>query len=313
VVVTELARRGVFPGRGSRAVLGGSAFSKGRARTLNFIPRRTLCPARCLPVLVMVLSAAVGGCAAGHRRAAPPTDVETGIVRLERIEKPEQAGQWTSGVDRIGWEAEAYRLQPGDEIEIRVLYNTDLATITRVLPDGTVSVPILGQTRAAGKTLQEYEEEIARGLGEFIVDPRVTVIPRKLAGNYVFVLGEVRNPGAYEIAGTMTVTQAIARAGGSMDAGKLNSVLLVRRTAPDAITGIRVNVSKLLNNQAQAKDRIIRAYDIVYVPTTLIGKIDTFLEQFFARTAAPWLWYVWMKTATDWDENKVTTLPVQSK
>jgi polysaccharide export outer membrane protein len=231
-------------------------------------------------------------------------------VRLERIEKPEQAGQWSSGQDRVGWEAQAYRLQPGDEIEIRVLYNSDLWTTTRVMPDGTVAVPIKGQTPAAGKTLAQLEQEIARGLSDYLVDPKVTVIPKKIAGNCVFVLGEVKNPGAYEITGSMTVTQALARAGGSTDAAKLNSVLVVRRTAPDAVTGMRVNVSTLLGNQANAKDRIVRAYDIIYVPKTLIGRIDTFLEQFLTKTAAPWVWYVWLRTATDWDESNVTTLPV---
>jgi polysaccharide export outer membrane protein len=246
--------------------------------------------------------------------AAPPADVETGTVRLERIKRPEQAGQWESGEGRVGWETEAYRLQPGDEIEIRVLYNDDLSTTTRVLPDGSVAVPIVGQTKGAGKTLAEFQGEVARGLAELIVDPKVTVIPKKLAGNYVFVLGEVRNPGAYEITGTMTVTQAIARAGGALDFGKLNSVLVVRRTAPDALTGIRVNVSTVLANQARAKDRVIRAYDIVYVPRTLIGRIDTFLEQFFTRTSSPWLWYIWMRTAADWDKSNVTTaVPIEAK
>lgn len=268
-----------------------------------------MCPASGLPALVTILSLMVGGCAASQKQA-PPTDVETGTVRLERMEKPEQAGQWASGQDRIGWEAEAYRLQPGDDIEIRVLYNADLWTTTKVLPDGTVSAPIRGQIQAAGKTLAQLEQEIALGLSDYLVDPKVTIIPRKLAGNYVFVLGEVKNPGAYEIAGTMTVTQALARAGGTTDKGKLNSVLVVRRTAPDAVTGMRVNVSTLLGNQANARDRIVRAYDIVYVPTTLIGRIDTFLEQFFTRTAAPWVWYVWLRTAVDMSENKVTTLPV---
>ncbi|MBN1504631.1 MAG: polysaccharide export protein [Candidatus Eisenbacteria bacterium] len=260
-------------------------------------------------MFLAIVALAAGGCAATQKQT-PPTDVETGTVRLERIERPEQAGQWTSGEDRIGWEAEAYRLQPGDEVEIRVLYNADLSTTTKILPDGTISVPIQGQTQAAGKTLVELEQEIARGMSDYLVDPKVTVIAKRLAGNYVFVLGEVRNPGAYEITGTMTVVQAVARAGGSMETAKLNSVLLVRRTAPDAVTGIRVNVSTLLGNQAGAKDRVIRAYDIVYVPKTLIGRIDTFLEQFFTRTAAPWVWYVWLRTAVDWDEEDVTALPV---
>lgn len=310
MVVKELVRRKKLSVRRPGGVYAKRVRTGGCLRVVNLMRHSTLRSASSFPALVTILTLVAGGCAASSKRATPPTDVETGTVRLERIEKPEQAGQWTSGQDRVGWEAELYRLQPGDEIEIRVQYNSDLWTTTRVMPDGTVAVPVQGQTLAAGKTLVQLEQEIAKGLSTYLVDPKVTVIPKKLAGNYVFVLGEVKNPGAYEITSMMTVTQALARAGGSTDVAKLNSVLLVRRTAPDAVTGIRVNVSTLLSNQAKAKDRIVRAYDIVYVPKTMIGRLDTFLEQFFTKTAAPWIWYVWLRTATDWDENTVTALPV---
>ncbi len=309
MVVKKFASRKVAR-TGRPGAAGGRGAAPGwRPSAANPMSRRGLGTVRGLPALATILFLLAGGCATGGKNARP-ADVETGTVRLERMEKPEEAGQWTSGEDRIGWEAEAYRLQPGDEIEIRVLYNADLWTTTTVMPDGTVAVPMNGQTLAAGKTLVQLEQEIAKGLSTYLVDPKVTVVPKNLAGNNVFVLGEVKNPGAYQITGTMTVTQALARAGGNTDAAKLNSVLVVRRTAADAVTGLRVNVSTILGNQANASDRILRAHDIVYVPKTMIGRIDTFLEQFFTKTAAPWVWYVWLRTATDWDESSVTALPV---
>jgi polysaccharide export outer membrane protein len=256
----------------------------------------------------MLVSISVGGCATS--RKAPP-DLETGTVRLEKLTLPEKAGVWEAGQDRIGWEVDSYKLQPGDELEIHVLYNNDLFTVTRVLPDGTVSAPVIGQIDTAGKTPNEIAAAIASGLSQYIVEPKVTVILRKLAGNYVFVLGEVKSQGAYEIFGPMTATQAIARAGGATDAAKLNSVLVIRRTSPDAIVGMRVNVDWLLKNRVSSKDRILRAYDIVYVPTTFIGKVDVFLEQFFGQTASPWLWYVWARSAIEW-KGTTTTVGVQA-
>lgn len=259
----------------------------------------------CLPLLVMLVSIVAGGCATV--RKAPP-DMETGIVRLEKLEVPEKAGVWEAGQDRVGWEADSYRLQPGDEMQIHVLYNNDLFTVTRVLPDGTVPAPVIGQVEAAGKTPNELAAAIATGLSQYIVEPKVTVILSKLAGNYVFVVGEVRAQGAYEIYGPMTVTQAIARAGGATNTAKLNSVLVLRRTSPDIVTGMRVNVDWLLKNRVSSKDRMVRAYDIVYVPPTFIGKLDTFIEQFFGRTISPWLWYIWARTSIDWK----STQPVQT-
>ena len=266
------------------------------------------CPAaNCLPLLVMLLSIVVGGCSTAVK---VPPGTETGVVRLEKLSVPEKAGTWKAGEDRIGWEADSYRLQPGDQLEIRVLYNNDLFAQTRVLPDGTVPVPVIGQVQAADKTPNELAAEIASGLSRYLVDPKVSVILTKLAGNFVFVMGEVRAQGAYEIVGPMTVTQAIAKAGGGTNAAKLNSVLVLRRTSPDAVTGLRVNVSWLLKNRAASKDRMIRAYDIVYVPSTFIGKVDVFVEQFFSKTVSPWLWYIWARTSIDWDSSHNIQTPV---
>lgn len=226
--------------------------------------------------------------------------MESGIIRLEKLTQPEEAGVWEAGKDRVGWEADSYKLQSGDEVEIRVLYNNDLSTVTRVLPDGTISAPIVGQIGATGKTPSEVAAAIAEGLSQYIVEPKVSLLVRKLAGNYVFVMGEVKSQGAYEVLGPLTVTQAIARAGGGTNAAKLNSVLVIRRTSPDTVVGMRVNVDWLLKNRVSSKDRTVRAYDIIYVPSTFIGKVDVFLEQFFTKTSSPWLWYIWARYAIDW-------------
>ncbi|MFH0778424.1 MAG: polysaccharide biosynthesis/export family protein [Candidatus Eisenbacteria bacterium] len=263
--------------------------------------------AKCLPAFAMVISLAVGGCApAGTGLEGPGS----GTLRVEDIKQPEEAGVWESGQDRIGWESDVYRLQPGDEIEVLVMYNTDLSTITRVLPDGSVSVPVIGQVRAATLTPGELADAIAERLSEYLVDPKVSIIIKRLAGNNVFVFGEVKTPGAFEMPGQISVTQAIAKAGGPTNVAKLGSVLVIRRTSPETITGVRVNVGSLLANKPKSGDMVLRAYDIVYVPSTFIGKVDNFLEQFFTRTSSPWLWYVWMRTAIDWGDKTTVSVPL---
>jgi len=252
---------------------------------------------RCLSVLVIVVSLAVGGCASSKPEVG---DTGIGTIRMEKLLKPEDAGIWETGEARVSWEVEAYRLQPGDEIQVAVLYNSNLSTATSVLPDGTISVPVLGQMRAVEKTPQELADIIAQGLSEYLVDPKVSVIVTRLAGNYVFVLGEVRSPGAHPISGQFSVTQALATAGGPTKTAKLNSVLIIRRTSADTITGIRVSVDKVLKNKRFSEDRILRAHDIVYVPTTFIGHVGNFLNQFFAQTSSPWLWYIWARHAVEW-------------
>lgn len=284
-----------------------SGFSFNSVRTLTSLRLPKCSAARGLSLLAMLVSIVVGGCSTSVKT---PPNTETGVVRLEKLAVPQKAGTWESGQDRVGWEADSYRLQPGDQLEIHVLYNNDLFTSTRVLPDGTVPAPVIGQVQATNRTPNELATAIATGLSQYIVDPKVSVILTKLAGNYIFVMGEVRVQGAYEIFGPMTVTQAIARAGGGTNAAKLNSVLVIRRTSPDAVTGMRVNVDWLLKNRVSSKDRIVRAYDIVYVPPTFIGKLDVFVEQFFSKTVSPWLWYIWARTAIDWESARNLQTPV---
>jgi protein involved in polysaccharide export with SLBB domain len=310
VKLAGLRRNETLREHGASLCQGNSVWNVGHSSSKSNLICRALCVAKVSAVVAMLAALGVGGCSVGAKSGRVAlTDAEMGTVRLERLESPEQAGQWEVGKDRLGWEAEPYRLQPGDEVEMRVLYHADLLTNTRVLPDGSTSFPIVGQIQAAGKTLQELEKEMTDALGELLVDPKVSVVVKRLAGNYVFVLGQVRLQGAYEISGPMTVTQALARAGGPIDTAKLGNVLVIRRTSPDSVTGIRVNVDRILKNGESASDRVLRAYDIVYVPKTLIGKIDTFIEQFFAKTAAPWLWYVWYRSAIDWDEMQLETNP----
>ena len=103
-----------------------------------------------------------------------------------------------------------FLLGPEDELEITVWKNPDLSRITAIRPDGYISMPIIGDIKAAGLTADGLSKEIAAQLKEYIQIPSVSVSVKELNSYFVFVMGEVNKPGRYPLKSYVTVLQAIS-------------------------------------------------------------------------------------------------------
>ncbi|MCK4409771.1 MAG: SLBB domain-containing protein, partial [Candidatus Eisenbacteria sp.] len=108
----------------------------------------------------------------------------------------------------------------------------------------------------------------------------------------VYVLGEVERPGLVVSEGTIRVSMALAAAGGIESTGKPSSVIVVRTTDVPEATAIKVDVSKVLSGRDLSQDLILEPYDVVFVPRSVIGKVDEFVELFFSRIAPAQLFYL---------------------
>ena len=126
-----------------------------------------------------------------------------GIVILLK-ESPPQAGTPLQG---------AYRLGPGDRLEISVFGHEDLRQELEVLADGTVVLPMAGAVPEAGKTVSELRQELEMKLKEYLVDPQVSLDIKDYKSQPVNVVGEVKNPGQYYLKGPTTLVDIIALAG----------------------------------------------------------------------------------------------------
>lgn len=109
---------------------------------------------------------------------------------------------------------EAYRIGPEDVLEISVWKEEALKKEVLVRPDGEISFPLAGDIRAAGRTVAEVREEIARRIGKFIPEPVVSVLVNRVASNKVYVIGRVNRPGDFAAGRYIDVLQALAMAGG---------------------------------------------------------------------------------------------------
>ena len=115
-----------------------------------------------------------------------------------------------------------------DLLEITVWKNPDLSRTTAIRPDGFISMPIIGDVRAAGLTADALAKEIAARLKEYIQIPSVSVSVKELNSYAVFVIGEVAKPGKYQLKSYVTVLQAISLAGGFTTYASKNKLQVVR-------------------------------------------------------------------------------------
>jgi len=107
-----------------------------------------------------------------------------------------------------------YRLGMQDVIALTVLGHAELSGKFTVLQDGTLLVPLVGSVSAAGHTVSQIQTEVAQRLADgFLKNPSVSVDVQQYASQRVFVMGEVRTPGAIPLNGVMTLLEALARAG----------------------------------------------------------------------------------------------------
>jgi polysaccharide export outer membrane protein len=166
-----------------------------------------------------------------------------------------------------------YRVNPGDELQISVWREDQLQRAVMVLPDGTISFPLVGRISAAGQSTREIEEAISRGLAIKYVDgnvPDVTVAVTKTSGLQFSVIGKVRSPGSFTPGRYLTLLEAVSLAGGVDEFANLDNVVVVRKSG-NGLVVIPVKLSGILRSRSVSTEAVnalplIRSGDTVIVP-----------------------------------------------
>ncbi len=156
---------------------------------------------------------------------------------------------------------------------------------TRVTPDGTVALPAIGNLPVNGLTLAEIKREADARYDEVVYGIEVTPVLLQRAPRFVYVVGEVANPGRFEMESPMTLTQAIAMAGGWNVGANLNQVVVFRRGDDWRLIATMLDIrGALYGKQPCPSDEIwLRDTDIVIVPKSPILEADEFIELVFTR------------------------------
>ena len=122
-----------------------------------------------------------------------------------------------------------YIIGPADVLEVMLWKEQDLSRQVHVRMDGRISVPLLGDVEAAGKTIDGLAKMLSEQYSKVLEEPAVTVMLFEGRSYKYFVIGKVRTPGEFRIEAPITVLQAIARSGGFVEWAKTADVLLVRK------------------------------------------------------------------------------------
>ncbi len=157
---------------------------------------------------------------------------------------------------------QTYTIGAADVLQIAVWKEPELSRDATVRLDGLVTVPLLGDTQAAGKTPNELAADIATKLARFIEKPRVSVSVTQANSSRIYIIGQTVRSGEFPLSRRMTVLQGLALAGGFKEFAKTDSIVIVRQDG----TAIPVNYKRIADGKDMSQNVVLAAGDTIVVP-----------------------------------------------
>ncbi len=178
---------------------------------------------------------------------------------------------------------EPYRIQAGDELEIRFFHTPEQNLTLRVRPDGYISMPLVYELLVAGRTVEDVRLELTERVAEELAEPEVAVIVRSFSTYMVHVGGEVKDPGVLELDGQRTVLQAVFEAGGMLPSASPSDVFVVRREPDGGYLVTAADLRAVLLGEDASGNFLLRPYDVIFVPPTPIADVNKFVDQYIRK------------------------------
>jgi len=177
-----------------------------------------------------------------------------------------------------------YRVQVGDLLGVRLQTNPELNEDVTVRPDGMISTTVAEDVPAYNRTPAEISTALRDGYRSTLKDPHISIVVRSFAPNRIYVGGEVSNPGEFITVGpNLTLSQAVARAGGVKLSAARSGIFIIRRGPGDRPQALKVNYLDVISGKHPEGDVRLAQYDVVYVPRTGIFEMYTFWNQFIQQ------------------------------
>lgn len=164
---------------------------------------------------------------------------------------------------------DAYRIGVDDQVQVTVWRNPELGITVPVRPDGMISVPLIGDVLAGGRTPPEVAKDIQDKLSAYVRDPQVAVILTELRSHEylsrVRVTGAVRQPVSVPFRPGMTVLDAVLAAGGLTEFAAPDRAELHRKTG-DAARTFEIKLDRILNRGDLGTNYPVAPGDVITVP-----------------------------------------------
>lgn len=160
---------------------------------------------------------------------------------------------------------EPYLLNPGDILRISVWNEEALQQEVLVLPDGSISFPLVGILQVAGRSPAQVQEELGEKLSRLIPDPEINLTVLAVDGNSLFIIGKVNQPGRFPMTRPIDVVQALSLAGGFTPYAKQDSIQILRRNGKKQRI-IRFDYTQIADGEALESNIILQSGDTIVVP-----------------------------------------------
>lgn len=158
-----------------------------------------------------------------------------------------------------------YVIGISDVVRVGVWKDESLSADAIVRPDGTITMPLVGELLAAGRTAAELQQDAARRLAAVVKDASVTVSVVEINSYRFTVAGNVEHPGLFSARYYLTVSEALALAGGPNRYADTDEVVIVR-WVDGKLVRIPINYDDILSGRSPEQDIVILAGDSVRVP-----------------------------------------------
>ena len=175
---------------------------------------------------------------------------QTGLYALEK----------TEGIER-----KIYTVNSGDILDISVWNEDALKRVIRVLPDGYISFPLVGEIAVSGASLPHIKQQLTEKLARFIADPVVNISVQSAEGNIVYVIGQVKRPGQFVMYQPLDVMQVLSLAGGLTAFAQANDIVILRRT-DNGKAAIEFEYGALEEGDELDSNILLKSGDVIVVP-----------------------------------------------
>jgi polysaccharide biosynthesis/export protein len=170
-----------------------------------------------------------------------------------------------------------YKIGTGDVMEVQFRFTPEFNQTVMVQPDGYITLNEIGDVHIQGMNAPEATESIRNASAKILHDPVVTVVLKDFDKPFFIANGQVRTPGKYELRSNLTVTEAIAVAGGFTDASKHSQVWLYHSVPNDRFEVKVLNLKRMLKNGDLTEDIRIQPGDMLFVPQNTLSKLKDYI------------------------------------
>lgn len=170
-----------------------------------------------------------------------------------------------------------YRLCAEDSFDVSFELSPEFNQTVTVQPDGYVTLKSVGDIKVLGQTVPELTQTLRVAYGKILNDPLIVVVLKDFQKPYFIADGQLGHPGRYEMRGNLTLTEAVAIAGGFTDNAKHSQVLLFRRVSDEWMSAKIFNLKKMEKHGDLHEDPLLHPGDMLFVPKNALSKIKPFL------------------------------------